>query len=83
MRLGQKYVKSLVGFLGDLKAPKINSEINWPLKLTTASISRFMECFNIETSMVAESTTTGLDDGILILSILMKFFAQDIPYAKW
>ena len=32
MKLGQKYVKNLVGFLGDLKAPKFHSEINWPLK---------------------------------------------------
>ena len=58
------------------------SHIYLAVTLTTASISRFMGCFNIETSMVAESTTTGLDDGILILYILTKFFAQDIPYAK-
>ena len=31
MKVGQKSVKSLVGFLGDLKIPKIHSEINWPL----------------------------------------------------
>ena len=31
MKLGQKSVKTLVGFLGDLKTPKIHSEINWPL----------------------------------------------------
>ena len=31
MKLGQKSVKNLVGFLGDLKTPKIHSEINWPL----------------------------------------------------
>ena len=28
MKLGQKSVKNLVGFLGDLKTPKIHSEIN-------------------------------------------------------
>ena len=32
MKVGQKSVKNLVGFLGDLKTPKIYSEINWPLK---------------------------------------------------
>ena len=31
MKLGQKSVKYLVGFLGDLKTAKIHSEINWPL----------------------------------------------------
>ena len=31
MKLGQKSVKNLIGFLGDLTTPKINSEINWPL----------------------------------------------------
>ena len=31
MKVGQKSVKSLVGFLGDLKTPKFQSEINWPL----------------------------------------------------
>ena len=32
MKLGQKFVKKFVGFLGDLKTPKkIHSEINWPL----------------------------------------------------
>ena len=31
-RFLQKSVKNLVGFLGDLKTPKIHSEINWPLK---------------------------------------------------
>ena len=29
--IGQKSVKDLVGFLGDLEKPKIHSEINWPL----------------------------------------------------
>ena len=33
MKLGQKSVKNLVGFLGDLKTPKFHSEINWPLAL--------------------------------------------------
>ena len=32
MKLGQKSVKNLVGFLGDLKTPKFHSEINWPLR---------------------------------------------------
>ena len=32
MKLGQKSVKNLVGFFGDLKKPKIDSEINWPLE---------------------------------------------------
>ena len=31
MKLGQKSVKNLVGFLGDLKTLKFHSEINWPL----------------------------------------------------
>ena len=31
MKLGQKYVKKLVGFLGDLKKTNDNSKINWPL----------------------------------------------------
>ena len=31
MKLGQKYVKNFIGFLEDLKTPKIHSEINWPL----------------------------------------------------
>ena len=31
MKLGQKFVKNLVGFLEDLKIPKFHSEINWPL----------------------------------------------------
>ena len=37
MKLGQKSVKHLVGILGDLKTPKIHSEINQPLgnKTTT------------------------------------------------
>ena len=29
--MGQKSDKNLVGFLGDLKTPKLHSEINWPL----------------------------------------------------
>ena len=32
MKLGQKSVKNLVGFLEDLKTPKFHSEINWPLE---------------------------------------------------
>ena len=31
MKLGQKSVKNLVGFWGNLKTPKFHSEINWPL----------------------------------------------------
>ena len=31
MKLVQKSIKNLVGFLGDLKTPKFHSEINWPL----------------------------------------------------
>ena len=31
MKLGQKSVKNLVGFLGALETPKFHSEINWPL----------------------------------------------------
>ena len=31
MKLGQKSVKNLVGFKGNLKTPKFYSEINWPL----------------------------------------------------
>ena len=31
MKLGQKSVKILVGFLGDLKTPQFHSEINWAL----------------------------------------------------
>ena len=31
--IGQKSWLNLVGFLGDLKTPKIHSEINWPLDL--------------------------------------------------
>ena len=31
MKLGQKSVENLVGFLGDLKTPKLHSEISWPL----------------------------------------------------
>ena len=31
MKLGQKSVKNLVAFLGDLKTPKIHSEIKWTL----------------------------------------------------
>ena len=30
--IGQKSVKNLVGFLGDLKTPTVHSEINWPLE---------------------------------------------------
>ena len=32
MKLGQKSIKNLVGFSGDLKTPKFHSEINWPLE---------------------------------------------------
>ena len=31
MKLEQKSVKNLVGFLGDLKTPKFHSKINWSL----------------------------------------------------
>ena len=31
MKLGHKFVKKLVDFLGDLKAQKVHSEIKWPL----------------------------------------------------
>ena len=41
MKLGQKSVKSLVGFLGDLKTLKFHSEINWPLVITILLISAF------------------------------------------
>ena len=33
MKLGQKSVKNLAGFLVDLKTPKFHSEIKWSLKL--------------------------------------------------
>ena len=36
MKLGQKSVKSLVGFLWDLKTWKFHSEINWPLESSSA-----------------------------------------------
>ena len=32
LKLGQKSAKYLVGILGDLKTPKIHSEIDWPLE---------------------------------------------------
>jgi hypothetical protein len=32
LKLGQKSAKTLVGILGDLKTPKIHSEIDWPLE---------------------------------------------------
>ena len=31
MKLGQEFVKNLVGFWGDLKTPQFHSEINRPL----------------------------------------------------
>ena len=37
--IGQKSGKYLVGFLGDLKAPKIRFEINWPLDASMYSSS--------------------------------------------
>ena len=44
MKLGQKYVKNLIGFLEDLKTPKIQSEINWPLYLVSWVASFFVNC---------------------------------------
>ena len=41
MKPGQKSVKRLVGFLGDLKTLKNHSEINWPLVITVLLISAF------------------------------------------
>ena len=35
MKLGQKSVKNLVAFLGDLKTQNFHSEIIWPLKLAS------------------------------------------------
>ena len=32
LKLGQKSAKTLVGILGDLKTPKIHSEIDWHLE---------------------------------------------------
>ena len=60
MMLGQKYVKNLLGFLGDLKTPKMHSDINRPLecfvlcikvfskknqKKHTGLLSRLQHCF--------------------------------------
>ena len=36
--IGQKSIKNFVGFLGDLKTPKVHSEINWPLVVTAEAI---------------------------------------------
>ena len=42
--LGQKSGKYLVGFLGDLKAPKIHFEISWPLEAKDQKISEGNWC---------------------------------------
>ena len=48
MKLGQKSVKNLVGFLGDLKTPKFHSEINWPLVDTKQPTEAGWSVFNPE-----------------------------------
>ena len=41
MKLGQKSVKKLVGFFGDLKTPKFHSEINRPLEQMPFKMAQF------------------------------------------
>ena len=47
MKLGQKSVENLVGFLGDLKTPKFHSEINWPLSVPSISFHFFFFAFSL------------------------------------
>ena len=41
MKLGQKYIKNLVGFLGALKISKFHSEINWLLAFSFAIVAKY------------------------------------------
>ena len=53
MKLGQKSVKNLVGFLGGLKTPKFHSEINWPLKESTIlnMVIEFLQFLSTKTNI--------------------------------
>ena len=56
---GQKSVKNLVGFLGDLKTLKFYSEINWPLRVTLIASPikcgrQFLKFKQIKLSIFAE-----------------------------
>ena len=48
--MGQKSDKNLVGFLGDLKTPKLHSEINWPL-VALGQKSMFLLFFSVFSSL--------------------------------
>ena len=43
MKLGQKYVKNLIGFLGDLKPQKFHSEIKWRLVLNQVNCQNLIQ----------------------------------------
>ena len=43
MKLGHKFVKKLVDFLGDLKAQKFHSEIKWPLNVIQVNSQKTMQ----------------------------------------
>ena len=45
MNLGLKFLKNLVGFLGDLKTPKFYFEINWPLSFYSCLVNCLLACF--------------------------------------
>ena len=47
MKLGQKSVKNLVGFLGDLKTSKFNSEIDRSLEKARSDINVCQNCYKL------------------------------------
>ena len=59
MKLRQKSVKNLLGFLGDLKTPKFHSEINRPLGQTWNYIDLFV-CLVWQTTFTCYNITKNL-----------------------
>ena len=74
MKLGQKSGKTLVGFLRDLKTPKIHSEINLHLCIDL--------CFTFESMAMKENDTSGPG------SLFSKYAIQKMAlaytlFSKW
>ena len=71
MKLRQKSVKNLVGFLGDLKTPKIHSEITWPLPLPTLHSTYIVRIYNFG-SKKAPNTRTKKSTSVSVVKLKQK-----------
>ena len=72
-RLGQKSVKGNVLYLEDLKTPKNNSEINWPLVgASFEGLSVVIEGYQRPTMKLLDDMKTLLNDSETV-ALIVKF----------